>query len=149
MVLIPATILLLLFAAFDYVGFNVFGREHRTPYRVVQLLFQAALCYFGGTALGWSAVAAFMVMWWTWLADFLYYFMFDVWPRSYVPWYAGRAFKEEVLGDKVTWAFWTPYGLLRYVLSGGTAGRDVPIRGHELIFQGILGVAVALAISLC
>jgi len=52
----------------------------------------------------------------------------------------GKGSFKSVLEDKVTWAWWTPVGLLN------GAKNDKPIKGSTLFIQS--GVGLALALSL-
>jgi hypothetical protein len=54
-------------------------------------------------------------------------------------WDGAGSFRN-VLDDKVTWAWWTPVGLLR----GGK--NDRPIEGRTLLIQSGVGLAVALGL---
>lgn len=128
---------LLIFALFDYVGYNTAVRWGKvTLYRIVQTFLQLGL-----TALLWWQVngyTAFLFnwLWWFWLADLLYYFMYDTFKWFGEEGMPGTAFTTQVLGNQVVWAWWTPSGLLQTALGC----KSVPIPGNALLVQAMAGL---------
>ena len=124
-----------IFAFFDYVGFNTMGKLSKIAYRIIQIVFQIGLgvgcCFLSG----WKAPAVFLLLWLTFNADLIYYAFFDT-----LKWYGSGAFKREILGDECTWAGWTPLGWFR------TQGSVV--EGWEILLQAAIGIALALEISI-
>lgn len=115
--------------------------------------------------LGWckpQAALSFLFLWWAWWADIFYYVLYDVlkcfgyeddalFGRVYVGEDAeehrinGGAFEHEVLNDHVTWAWWTPLGLIIWAATGE---RERILTGVEILMQafvmlGIYGIARA------
>ena len=90
----------------------------------------------------WAAVS-FLVLWWFWVSDIIYY-GFCSWLR----WFKTEppnAYEQDVKGNVVTWAAWTPWGLLR--LAFGKAKKSDPIDGYVLEVQAFVGVAIVLVIQ--
>jgi hypothetical protein len=134
---------IIVFSLYDYFGFHIShkqGWENFKPlnrYRFSQFAVQmviSACLYF---AAGWFSVFAFNLLWWTWWADLLFYFWYDVlkvfgYPRS------PGGFKEQVLGNKVTWAYWTAWGLLRF------KHKDTVMTKNEIFVQAVTGLIVVV-----
>lgn len=140
-------IAIIVFGLFDYFGFHVSLKkgwadfEIVNPYRIVQLVVQLIISLFLFYYFGWLAMLSFNILWWTWWADLLFYFFYDTlrlfgYPRS------PGGFKEQVMGNKVTWAFWTPLGLLKY------KGRHEVLKWNELFVQSIFGLIFVICLYL-
>jgi hypothetical protein len=128
---------------FDYVGFNRI--KPTWFYRIVQLVFSVGiyLLLYVLTGNWWSSIILF-ILHQTFCIDFIYYLYYDS-IKWYGGNYAGKAYTSEVLGDKVFWAWWTPYGLIFRLLPGK---KKEPIPGRILILQGIIGFVLGLAIQI-
>jgi len=131
----------IVFALFDYFGFNIslnkkwadFSLFNR--YRAAQLVFQIVLSLLVFLLSGWKAALVFNLIWWTWGCDFLFYLFCEIFNYG-----NDRGnFKKEVKGNNVQWAWWTPYGLMF------TKKGDV-IKISVLIIQSIVGVVLAIVI---
>ena len=136
---------IILFSLYDYFGFHIShkkGWEDFTilnPYRVSQFIVQAIITlmlYFIG---GWFSALAFNILWWTWWADILFYFWYDMLRIFGYPRKPG-GFREQVLGNKVTWAYWTIWGLLR------SKHKDTVMKKHEILIQAGVGLILILFI---
>jgi len=156
--LLIAIAALLFFGFFDYCGYNLAVRRSKVwIYRIIQNVLQWLIM----TPLLWwqfGFLTAFLFdwMWWCWMADMAYYWLYDTlkWFNEPGSEYAGKAFRTVVLGDKVVWSWWSLYGLffrmLIPLLLRGRTDKNVPIPGHVLIAQAILGfVAAFLIAALC
>lgn len=132
----------LAFSLFDYVAFNIARKHDKVGlYRPLQVTAQAGLTFLLKEKFGWKTAGAFNALWWTFNHDLLYY----GWAHLLNPgngWDSRPAFKG-VLEDKVTWAWWTPAGLVNMLGDGKM--RD-PIKGKTLLVQAGVGVAVALTL---
>jgi len=147
-----ALLALIAFAFADYVGFYYAGRgDWMRLYRILQGCLQVSL-----TALLWVFVSGyaalvFNIWWWFWIADLIYYLLFDSLRWYHRP-YAGDAFAREVLGGLVRWAWWTPYGLLSRILiplvRTGKIDKLRPISGDILLVQAWVGTVLGLALAL-
>lgn len=132
-----AALAIVFFAFFDVTLYNLV--RFSTPlmikvYRVFQHIVLVALAVGLMYEVSVPSGIAFLLMWWTWVADLVYYFLYDL--------FLGRsAFKEEVLGDIVTWAWWTPLGLL-FVPKGET------INGSWLLIQSVLGLVLSIGVCM-
>lgn len=131
------------FALFDYFGFNISLKKgwadfsNFNKYRVVQGLFQLCLTILLYYISGWRAAAAFIIIWWTWGCDFLFYLYCEMFNYG-----NDRGnFRKEVKGNCVKWAWWTPYGLLF------TKKGDV-IMYRKLVWQAVLGTLAAVILIL-
>ena len=125
------------FALYDYVGFNAThtNRTALISYRASQLALLSATTYILGKAYDWKAGAGFLVMYWTFTDDFLYYAwgrMLQVWERNG---FSG------VARNGATWAYWTPIGLLRGMK------RNKAIAGNTLVVQSLVGLSFGMAIN--
>lgn len=127
------------YSLFDWVGWNLDVNINNNPvwiYRSVQILTQAAISYFLYKTCGLSSSVAFNLIWWTWgddLAFYGYQYAFNVghpWPN--------RTYRDDIGGNQITWAGWTPIGLLRP--QGSTIARNA------LFGQAAIGLTVALGI---
>ena len=127
-------IALIVFAFFDYFGYNVLHKIQPTVCGITQhalLIAIAAILYF----LAWQCTVAFILLWWTWWADAIYYVFADSFR-----WYhkAGDRWQAEAVEDRVTWAWWTPMGLM--------LPYKMPMPYTTLLRQLIIGMALALII---
>lgn len=130
------------FSLFDYVGFNIARKHDKVGlYRPLQIAAQAGLTFWLKEKLGWKTAGAFNALWWTFNHDLMYY----GWAQLLNPgngWDSAPAFKG-LLEDKVTWAWWTPAGLVN-MLGKGTM-KD-PIKGKTLLVQAGVGAVIALTL---
>ena len=134
--------MLIIFAAFDYVGYNTLGQWKIVLYRVIQTVVQLSLAAFLWHEEGFWSAFAFMLFWWTWNADLLYYLFYDLF-RFFGGDSAGNAFETEVLGGKVTWASWTPYGLVARTIPNK---KLMPIGPLPLLLQAFVGFVLSVFI---
>lgn len=130
---LAAIVSLVFFSVLDAFIWPVARRQHKAiirGYRIGQIAFLAFIVIglFGSVSLG--AALAFLILWWTFIADFLFYLINDFVRHE-------NAFQREVMSDRVTWASWTPIGLL-----------GAKTTGKALIIQGAIGVFVAVFVSL-
>jgi hypothetical protein len=118
------------FSAFDYIGYNLTEKNGVAPitYRIAQLLVQAGITKFLIDQVGLPEAIGFNVIWWTWGADLMYY----QWGRILPPYDMLTANKQ------VTWASWTPVGLVR--------GGKKPIAHSTLFAQATFGLSISLAL---
>jgi len=141
---------LCVFAFADYIGYNIAADGGwKKLYRVLQLCFQLGLTVLLWVWVDYRAAFLFNFWWWCWIADLIYYLLFDS-LRWFHRGYAGSAFANEVLGDKVRWAWWTPYGLVsRMLIPLGLRGaieKQKPIAGDVLLVQAWVGAIVGMAL---
>jgi hypothetical protein len=131
------------FALFDYISFNLV-RTISTAlriYRLIQVLVQLAITWVLLRTVGLPTAIAYNVVWWTWGADALYYVYTAIFNAG-GHWERRGAFRKYVLGNRCTWAWWTPVGVAK-----GMSKKTV-IRGDVLIAQSLIGVILALALIL-
>lgn len=121
---------------FDYVGHSMTKGTAALPaYRVSQTLLHWGLTYLLYDQLGLSSAISFNLIWWTWGLDFGYY------GWAYVlnpPWPFEHRGRMGLDGDHVTWAWWTPMGLLR--------DKDERVPLNVLVPQSLIGFSIAVAI---
>ncbi|SRR5579883_144604 len=131
----------LVFSFADYVGYNAVRVNNQAPlwYRISQIGLQAGLSYLLYRICGLSSAIAFNVIWWTWGDDIAYYGWADLINPARGPGSEWENREHNGLRDnQITWAYWTPIGLLRPM--GSRIPRDV------LIPQAIVGLSVSMAI---
>ena len=143
MELIAAFTGIIIFSLYDYFGFHIShkkGWEDFTflnPYRVSQITVQIIITAALYIITGWFSALAFNILWWTWWADLLFYFWYDIIKIFGYPRKPG-GFKEQVLGNKVTWAFWTAWGLMRF------KQKDVVMTSTEIFAQAGIGMLITI-----
>jgi len=142
LVLLFAILAMFLFGFIDYVGYNTV--RPNWFYRVLQNIINIGICVGLYFISGIWCTILYIILYETFCADFVYYLFYDM-LKWYGGDYAGHAFKSDVLGNSVTWAWWTPYGLVKRFLVGK---KYVPISGEILIEQAQFGIAIVIAIGL-
>ncbi len=127
------------FSLVDYVGHNLIRIDNTTPswYRGVEAGIQIAISYFLYKTCGLPSAISFNLIWWTWGDDLGYY----GWATLINPPSDGHHWENRSwngLQVPVTWAGWTPVGLLR--------PQQSPIAESTLLAQAIIGLSVSIAI---
>ena len=131
------------FAGFDYVGFNLTKRNPSSliAYRVCQVLFQTGVSWLLYEKLGLPAAVGFNLIWWSFGDDFLYYCYAEVLnPGGH--WESRGNLRNNVMRNHVTWAYWTPLGIMRGMK------RSRPIAGDALLAQSLIGLSLAVTITI-
>jgi hypothetical protein len=125
------------FSLFDYVGYNTTCRDPTAlrVYRAAQVGLQITITTHLYATEGWQSAAAFNLIWWTWSADWGYYGLAYTFNPS-APW-ENRTWNG--LQNDITWAWWTPAGLVHY-------GRK-PISQDVLTMQALLGISIAALLT--
>ncbi len=133
----------LTYSLFDYIGFNMARTDDATLrlYRVIQVLVQAGITWLLYEQAGLPTALSFNVMWWTWGMDALYYVYTDMFDAQ-GHWERRGSFERFILGNRCTWASWTPIGMLRGM------DKSKPIAGDTLIAQMLVGAALGFTITL-
>jgi hypothetical protein len=133
----------LLFSGFDYFGYNLTRRNPSAliVYRVLQVLTQGAITWFLYDKMGLPTAVSFNVLWWTFCCDFLYYGYAEVINPGH-PWESRGDLRNGVFRNDATWAYWTPVGISRGMK------RDKGIPGETLVAQSLVGLALALTITI-
>jgi len=142
------------FSLFDYIMYNEFNKQGWTngifaPYRIfqtsVQLLFIALAWYFcnGIVAIG------FTILWWTWGCDWIFHlFCFgDFYDDKQYVWDKDTRKKY---WNAISWAWWTPYGLLDLLISGKDKGTKYfkIINWRILAVQSLIGIIITVVLCL-
>jgi len=136
---------IIIFSLYDYFGFHIShkkGWEDFTPinpYRISQLIVQLIITAFLFIFYGWFSALAFNILWWTWWADLLFYLWYDLLRVFGYPRKPG-GFKEQVIGNKVTWAYWTAWGFLR------RKHKHTVMTRKEIFVQALIGLIVVCII---
>jgi len=147
MELISSIIGIIVFSLYDYFGFHIShkkGWEDFTPlnpYRISQFIVQAVITIILYILYGWYSALAFNILWWTWWADLLFYFWYDFLRFFGYPRKPG-GFKEQVIGNKVTWAYWTAWGLLRF------KHKDTIMTRNAIFVQAGAGMIIVVLLYL-
>lgn len=132
----------LCFSLFDYLGYNTLGQKNIVVYRGLQVVVGVVLSFVLLTLASMKAFLLGVMLWWTFNDDLLYYAFAEL-LRSF-PAEVG-SFKKDFFGEPVvTWAWWTPYGLYRWLLK--KQPRLTPISGAILFLQAGAGVALFAAV---
>lgn len=133
----------LVFSLYDYIAFHkvVFAPDNKDlsvpfAYRVAQSTVQGALSFFLYEQVGLSSAVAFNTIWWTWGDDLAFYGWLNL-INAAAPWY-NRSFNG-FQGNGVTWAGWTPVGLVR--------PQKTIISKDVLITQAVIGFSIAMVIN--
>lgn len=129
----------LAYSFLDYVGFNLDVNIHHNTvwiYRGLQTLTQAAISYFLYKTCGLNSAIAFNVIWWSW-GDDLGFYGYQLGINMGSPW-PNRTYRNDLRDNQITWAGWTPIGLLRP--QGSRIPRDA------LYGQAAVGFTVALGL---
>ena len=132
-----------LFAGFDYVGFNATRQNPNAlkVYRVLQVLAQTAISWVLYDQVGLPTAIGFNLIWWTFGDDFLYYGFAELINPGH-PWESRGDLGRGVMSNQCRWAYWTPIGIARGMR------RDDPIAGNTLVAQALTGLALAFTITL-
>lgn len=136
--------IIILLAFLDYMVFNRVRdiEKYVRYYRIFQFVLMVTISALLFKYFGYKLLISVLILFFGWWCDFIYYILFDT-LRIYHKGYAGNAYRIEVLGDNVTWAWWTFYGWIHTLIYG----KDVPIKGHILNIQLILTMLIVLLIN--
>ncbi len=132
----------LAFSLADYIGFNlVRGENNRVPfwYHALQGAVQAGFSYLLYTKFGLPSTIAFNLIWWTWGDDLGYFgwgYLINPHCITGVAW-ENRTVNPLLSPAEISWASWTPVGLLR------PAGSVIP--RNVLFAQAAIGLSVSVA----
>ena len=138
-------LLALIFGLFDYLGFNLALRKKWTdnsyinPYRIIQFVFQCFLSAAGLFVFGWLSVVIFLVLWWTFVCDHIFYlfaYIIRLNPSD------KNDFRNQILNDGCYWAHWTPWGLIK------CRGKICLVTGREILIQSLFGILLSLILAI-
>lgn len=130
-----------IFAVFDVIGFR--NATDIPRYRIIQIVVQISLIIFAYLFFGWRVSTGFSILWWFWNCDLIYYFVYDMYALFFKK---PTGFKNEVLGNLVTWAGWSPFGLFRMVFFNKSY-YDI-IKGYILLIQAVIGIIITYIICI-
>lgn len=111
------------------------------PYRIIQYVLGIGLALQLYFYCGWISVLAFAIWHFTFNNDLLFYlwhYIFNFWDG------VRNAFKEEILDNKCSWAFFTPVGIYHWIKTGNT---NTVISGSTLCFQSFIGILITILIT--
>ncbi len=131
------------FSLFDFVAFNhVRATGASMPaYRVLQTMVQAGISWILYEYAGLPTAVAFNIAWWTWSMDALYYVYADTLDIEKHGWEPRGSFETNIMGNRCTWAWWTPVGIAQGM------NNKKPIAGDTLMAQMLLGAALAITVT--
>jgi len=162
------------FSLFDYIAYNEFHKRKLTngifaPYRIVQGSVQVILIALAWYFCGIIVAIGFTIIWWTWGCDFMFhlYCFTDFYDdKQYVSKeffgtmnykdYLEKYFDEQqneyryiLYWNNITWAWWTPYGLLDLLISGKDKGTKYfkIINWRILAVQSFIGIIITLILA--
>lgn len=142
------------FSLFDYFAYNEFAKRGLTngifaPYRIVQTCVQIILIAIAWAFVNGIVAIGFTLLWWTWCCDWIFHIfclsnLYD--DRKYV-WDADVRKKY---WNNISWAWWTPYGLLDLLISGKDKETKYfkIIEWQVLVTQSIMGIILVILILL-
>ena len=129
------------FALYDYFGFtysihNNKVRSYRFSQGILQITISVICIWFGG----FKAAVIFNLLWWTWWADWLFYFYCFLFNFK-----GNRKDKFQPFEGNVRWAFWTPMGLLQLIFLGKESESHYRIlKPVSLVMQSAVGLVVSV-----
>lgn len=135
------------FSLFDWIGYNVsrlngwVGEKFINPYRIVQMLVQLIIIGILWYFLSFILALCFVLLWFTWTCDWIYYlycFLFG-WTGLSLP----GEYKEP-FQNTVTWAWWTPYGLIDLLINRKENRQYRVIKYPVLIIQSLIGIILTI-----
>jgi hypothetical protein len=132
----------LAYALFDYFGFNWTVRQTKDnrvgvgAYHVFADIILAVMLYGIWQWFGLTAAIASFIVYWTFNYELLYYMWAEL--IHYNGFEGKGSFKNAVLENRVTWAWWTPLGIFHY------DAKKVPIESKDLLIQAIVGWIAAI-----
>ncbi|HET6402448.1 MAG TPA: hypothetical protein VFH95_13780 [Candidatus Kapabacteria bacterium] len=134
----------LVFSLADYIGYSLARVDNvndKAPwwYRTIQASVQTGISYLLYKKFGLPSTIAFNLIWWSWGDDLAY----DGWADLINPGKQSIGIWENRTGNglrsnHITWAGWTPIGLLRP--QGSLIARDA------LVAQAMIGLSISIAI---
>ena len=135
------------FSLFDYFGYNLSERgSWLKVYRVLQVIVQIGIVYLlMSNELILDAIL-FVLLWWTWVCDWLYYVIDALSQRVFGKSFEGGQSLQNVISDKmeVSWAWWTILGLFKMIKTG----KKEILYNDELIVQAGLGIIIMVILKL-
>jgi len=162
------------FSLFDYFAYNEFAKRGLTnglfaPYRIVQGIVQVILIAIAWYFCGIIVAIGFTIIWWTWGCDWIFHlFCFGDFyddkqyvSKGNVGHYASTEERERYYNferhdwecvlywKSISWAWWSPYGLLDLLISGKDKGTKYfkIINWRILAVQSLIGIIITLIIS--
>jgi len=131
------------FSLFDYLGYNLLGTKKLVLYRVIQTIVQVgiiALLFLHS----WLIALCFVLLWWTWCCDWFYYIIDFLSQKIFgISFEGGDSLESVFLGiTTVSWASWTPYGLINLLIN-----KTKIVGNVVLITQSLIGIAILLIIE--
>ncbi|MFO0748080.1 MAG: hypothetical protein U1F43_20840 [Myxococcota bacterium] len=138
------------YAVYDYIAFNELafnqGDGKQLQYRLFQAPTQVFIHQWLASNVSSAAAGAFETLWWTWGCDLMFYAIAEL-GIGKADWH-GPGSWETVSRAGITWASWTPLGILAGIgnLMNGKKWSE-PIEGGALILQSLIGFLVAAGIT--
>jgi len=144
---ILSLLIILVLGIIDYFAYNIVYRNTLALhfYRVIQNISWILISY-NLFIIKPIYAFQFLILYFGWLADWVYYFICELTDGFGTKWLPGKgAIKSEVLSDSVVWAWWTFVGIFTRWIPGK---KDVPIKGIVLIIQSVVCILISLLIGL-
>ena len=142
------------FSLFDYFAYNISAKKGWTngllaPYRIAQTCVQIILIAIAWAFVNGIVAIGFTLLWWTWCCDWIFHIfclsnLFE--DRKYV-WDKDARKKY---WNNISWAWWTPYGLLDLLISGkDKETKYFKIVGWRILaVQSLIGISITVTINL-
>jgi len=141
------------FSLFDYFAYNEFAKRGLTngifaPYRIFQTSVQIILIAVAWAFVDLMVAIGFTILWWTWGCDWIFHIfclsnLYE--DRKYV-W--DKDVRKKYW-NAISWAWWTPYGLLDLLISGKDKGTKYfkIINWRILAVQSFIGIIITLILA--
>jgi len=165
------------FALFDYFAYNEFAKRKLTngifaPYRIFQTCVQIILIAIAWAFVDLIVAIGFTILWWTWGCDWIFHlfcfgdfyddkqyvskgFLKATSPEDikkywnkYYNWGADE-YKCVLYWKSISWAWWSPYGLLDLLISGKDQNTKYfkIINWRVLAIQSFIGIIITITIT--
>lgn len=145
-------IALLFFALFDYFGYLIAADAGRVSmYRIIQAKVQVVIIVLLVVFWGWTDAIIFTLLWWTWCADWVFYLYCLI-----INFGGTREYWLQPFTTEIRWAWWTPVGLIQYLIFGkeifynpeGTIQQKLfrALPAGWLLLQSIAGIVISIII---
>jgi len=135
-----------LFGLIDYFIYNLVYKNRilLIIYRILQSVLWATTAILLWDKVSWVCSVQFLLLYFTWFGDWVYYFLCEITNGFGLDWLPGRGSIKEVFDNLVTWAWWTLYGVFTRLIPWKL---NEPISGKILAIQGVLGIFFSIILE--
>ena len=141
------------FSLFDYFAYNISAKKGWTdsifaPYRIAQTCVQIILIAIAWAFVNGIVAIGFTLLWWTWGCDWIFHVFCLTNIFNDIKYILDKELREKYF-NKISWAWWTPYGLVDLLISGKDKGTKYfkIINWKVLAVQSLIGILVTILIT--